>query len=108
MYERFYGPFSVITVKFQLKHTARRGDRAEHGGAPREPVGRSAVDATGHDGVIVQADGVCVVSAAAWQAAVGFGGCFPPAAQIALPRSSRVACGRGGGSGGGSQDPAPR
>jgi hypothetical protein len=58
---------------------------AEHGGAPREPGGRSAVDATGHDGVMGQADGAYVVSAAAWQAtawqaAVGFGGCFPPAA----------------------------
>jgi hypothetical protein len=47
-------------------------------------VGRSAVDATGHGGVMGQADGACVVSAAARQATVGFGGCLPPGAQIAL------------------------
>ena len=63
-----------------MKAPPDRGLPAEHGGAPREPGGRSAVDATGHDGVMGQADGACVVSAAAWQAAVGFGGCFPPAA----------------------------
>ena len=71
-----------------MKAPPDRGLPAEHGGAPREPGGRSAVDATGHDGVMDQADGACVVSAAAWLAAVGFGGCFPPAAQIGLPRSS--------------------
>jgi hypothetical protein len=40
-----------------------------------------------------QSDGACVVSAAAWQAAVGFGGYFLLAAQIGMPRSSRLLVG---------------
>ena len=92
-----------------MKELPGRGLPAEHGGAPREPVGRSAVDASGHGGVMGQVDDACVRSQR--RRLVGrsrlrrlLSACSVdwPAAQLL------VAFGRGGGSGGGSQDPVPR
>ena len=47
-------------------------------------VGRSKVDATGHDGLMGRADDACVVSATTWQAVVAFEDCISPSMQIGL------------------------
>jgi hypothetical protein len=49
------GKGTVTYLPWERNATQARGLPTEHGGAPREPGGRSAVDATGHDGVMGQA-----------------------------------------------------